>query len=114
MTAEKFHSEVMTLKRFFETYCISNGHKCANHYIIVDYKDKKYRFDFNLCNDSFELITYAIERLLECPHEIKPKCRYCPTPCYDKSKYKEVAKIMKYSGIKLGLSKIKQLFTISH
>ncbi|QOG11915.1 nitrous oxide-stimulated promoter family protein [Arcobacter sp. FWKO B] len=110
MTVEKFHTEVMTLKRFFETYCTSKHHNSSSHYILVEYKGQKFKYDFNLCDDSFELITYAIEKLLECPHEIKPRCRSCPSPCYEKSKYKDVAKIMKYSGIKLGLSRIKKIF----
>jgi hypothetical protein len=108
MTLEKFQTEVLTLKRFFETYCQSKNKECSPHYIVVEYKNKHLRYDFMLCDESFELITYAVERLLECPHEDKPKCRNCPNPCYEKARYKEVAKVMKYSGIKLGLSKIRQ------
>jgi hypothetical protein len=46
-------------------------------------------------------------KLQNCPHEIKPRCRKCPTPCYEKQEWKNIARIMKYSAIKLSLGKIK-------
>ncbi|MCK9162194.1 MAG: hypothetical protein GX118_07595 [Arcobacter butzleri] len=110
MTLEKFEQEVLTLKKFFETYCIGKGYECKERNIKTSYKNKEFEFKFFICDKSYELVLYAIDRLLECPHEEKPKCRTCPAPCYEKQKYKEVARVMKYSGIRLGLSKIKRFF----
>ncbi|CUU69450.1 Nitrous oxide-stimulated promoter [Campylobacter hyointestinalis subsp. hyointestinalis] len=53
---------------------------------------------------------YANERLQNCPHGEKPKCRKCPHICYDKNELKYVVKIMKSSGMKLGLNKLKSFF----
>ncbi|NLM99553.1 MAG: hypothetical protein GX170_05965, partial [Campylobacteraceae bacterium] len=43
-------------------------------------------------------------------NEEKPSCRKCPNPCYEKDRWKLLAKIMKYSGMKLGLLKIRKMF----
>ena len=57
-----------------------------------------------------ELINYSFDRLNECPHDIKPRCRTCPSPCYEKQEWKKLSKLMKYSGLQFGLIKIKKLF----
>lgn len=113
MTIEKFRSEVLILKKFFETYCESKNYELNHHYVVVEYNGQRMRFDFHLCDEYFELIIYSIEKLLECPHQDKPRCRNCPTPCYDKQQWKSVAKIMKYSGMKLGVAKIKNFLYIN-
>jgi hypothetical protein len=59
------------------------------------------------------LIDYSIQRLQNCEHDPKPRCRKCPEPCYDKLQWKKVAKVMRYSGIKLGLLNIKNIFTFN-
>ena len=51
-------------------------------------------------------IEYSFGRLLDCPHEIKPRCRTCPNPCYEKQQWKETAQVMRYSGVKLGLRSV--------
>ena len=65
-------------------------------------------------DECLKKIEYSFDRLLACPHEIKPRCRTCPNPCYEKKNWKETAQVMRYSGIKLGLrsvnKKIKSLF----
>ena len=105
MTFEKFESEMDTLKKFFNIYC---NDKHTNQYVKnyeVIYLNKSLEFEANLCEECHILLNYAIQRLQECPHEIKPRCRKCPNPCYDKDKYKQMAKMMRYSGMKLGLTK---------
>ena len=68
--------------------------------------------ELNLCEECHSLISYSFDRLKGCPHEIKPRCRQCPNPCYEKQEWKSLAKIMRYSGIRLGLSKIKNKLRI--
>lgn len=111
MTEEKFKSEVETLKKFFEIHCAKKHENCVEYKKDLKYKSLQFTQTLTLCNDCSNLIAYSFERLYECPHEIKPKCRSCKEPCYEKSKYKAVAKVMKYSGIQLGLSKIKKFFS---
>lgn len=107
MTNDKFISEVETLKKFFTLYC-KDKHPIQNNYMRnLKYKNISHKIELCLCEECSDLINYSIERLEECPHEIKPRCRKCPNPCYEKTKWKKLAKLMRYSGLKLGLLKIK-------
>lgn len=108
MTVEKFNSEVKTLKRFFEFYCDKKHVKQKVLNELITYKEKDLKINLFLCDECKADILYSISRLQECPHEIKPKCRKCPTPCYEKIQWKRTAKVMRYSGIRL---KINSLFT---
>ncbi len=114
MTFEKFENEVNTLKKFFVIYCNDKHTNQKKEAYIVPYLDNSLEFEVSLCEECHNLLQYAISKLQECPHEIKPRCRKCPNPCYDKDKYKQMAKIMRYSGMKLGLTKaakrLKNLF----
>lgn len=106
MEIVKFKEEISTLKRFFEVFCKEkhlDQQKIVKTFI---YKDEKIKIELNMCPECFEKINYSFDRLLECSHEIKPRCRTCPTPCYGKQQWKETAKIMRYSGTRLGLRKI--------
>jgi len=111
MTIEKFESEIETLKKFFVTYCHNRHQNQQEYYRILQYNDKDFEISLKLCNECSDLLNYAYDRLLECPHEIKPRCRTCPSPCYEKDKWKQTAKLMMYSGMKLGLTKIRKFAT---
>ena len=108
MTFEKFSSEIKTLKKFFPIYC-NDKHtgQFSKHYKIF-YQENEINFDISLCKECHNLLYYAITRLQECPNDPKPRCRKCPNPCYDKDKYKQMAKMMRYSGMKLGVTKAAQ------
>ena len=110
----KFKSEIQTLKKFFELYCEGKHDEEQKITKVLDYKNELIEIDLNLCSECLKKIEYSMDRLLTCPHEIKPRCRTCPNPCYEKKQWKETAKVMRYSGIKLGLrsvnKKIKSLF----
>jgi len=118
MEISKFIEETKTLKNFFELYCKNN---CNGTDSLEDktninlcYKEKNIFMELNLCPECLRKIQYSFDKLLDCPHEIKPRCRRCPSPCYEKKQWKETAKVMRYSGIRFGLGsaskKIKELF----
>lgn len=109
----KFKEETQTLKNFFEVYC-ENKHNCSKKIKKeLKYKEQIHTINLKLCDNCIEKIDYCFERLQECPHEEKPRCRSCKNPCYEKRQWKETAKIMKYSGIRLGLSSIKRFLKFS-
>lgn len=112
MTKDKFQQEVSTLKTFFTSYCEDKHEKQKKKIYNLEYKDETFSFELYLCEDCHELISYSFKRLQNCPHEIKPRCRKCPNPCYEKTQWKSLAKIMKYSAIKLGLKKLKKVFSL--
>ncbi len=110
MNEEKFRSEIAVLKEFFEHYCAAKKHNRTLQSIEIEYKESRYSFEVTLCPECFSHILYCVERLQECPHNDKPRCRNCPAPCYGKAEWKFTAKVMRFSGIALGLAGIKNLF----
>jgi len=116
MTNEKFRSEIDTLKKFFEIYCHDKHQDRIMHEgnYNIPYNDTFFKLEVTLCNECNSLLSTSIRNLQNCPHNPKPRCRKCPNPCYEKEDWKAVAKIMKYSGMKLGLGKagarLKKLF----
>ena len=117
MTNEKFTEQVTTLAKFLQTYC---GDKHAlepkreiNLELIYKGENLNNSVRAQLCAECEQLFLYAHERLLGCLHDIKPSCRKCPHPCYEKPRWAQMAKIMRYSGVKLGLVKLKKIFTFS-
>lgn len=110
MNKEKFESEVETLKYFFQTYCDANSHEKESTKIFTcRHKELTCKVEVHLCRECYHLLNYSLIRLQECPYEIKPRCRTCQTPCYEKHEWKRVAKVMRFSGLKLGLLKVKKM-----
>lgn len=107
MTHKKFEEEINTLKNFFECYCKDKHQNHEIRIITIEYQSKIFSLELFLCKECQEAINYSILKLQSCPHEIKPRCRKCPTPCYEKEEWKSTAKIMIYSAVKLSLSKMK-------
>ena len=107
MTTEKFEIEINTLKKFYELYCKDKHENQKCRVELQEYKEQKFFLELSLCPECYDAISYSFDRLQGCPHEIKPRCRTCPAPCYEKQKWKEAARVMKYSAIKLSLGKIK-------
>ena len=109
MTEEKFQSEIDTLNKFFSKYCHDKHENQKTTSYKFKYKNLSFETQTSLCKECHELISYSFERLKECPHEIKPRCRKCPNTCYEKTQWKSLAKLMRYSGIKLGfINKVKK------
>ena len=112
MKTEKFTSETQTLKKFFEIHCKDKHKNQISYFKQLEYNNCIIKVDLELCEECKNLLQYSFDRLIECPHEIKPRCRTCPTPCYEKQEWKKVAKLMRYSGIHLGLTKIKKFLKL--
>ena len=107
MKTEKFETEIDTLKRFYELYCKDKHEFQETKNITLNYNSNSFTLELNLCEDCQKAIDYSFIKLQNCPHEIKPRCRICPNPCYEKQEWKNIARVMKYSAIKLSLGKIK-------
>lgn len=116
MTDEKFINDSETVLKFIQTYCDDKhkGEIKVKESQELVYKDKKLctSVHYNLCDACKNTFEISYKNLQSCPHQEKPSCRKCPKPCYEKPDWKRVAKIMKYSGMKLGLTKLKKFFKI--
>lgn len=112
MSEEKFKSEIETILKFIQIFCDDKHNEDKKETSLdITYHDKKIiNVNFALCSICKETFLYSVERLQECPREPKPRCRVCPSPCYERPQWKYIAKIMRYSGMKLGLLKIKSFF----
>ncbi|BCX79127.1 nitrous oxide-stimulated promoter family protein [Campylobacter sp. 19-13652] len=109
MDSDKFRQEAQTLVKFIQIYCDEkHNDKKLEKSLDISYKDINLTLCTRLCSECDDTLKYALKRLQNCPHEPKPKCRKCKNPCYEKSRYKHMAKIMVYSGVRLGLSKLKK------
>jgi uncharacterized CHY-type Zn-finger protein len=110
MNIEKFENEIETLSKFISIYCNDKHIEKKEYKLSIIYKKTEFNKSAILCSECHNILIYGFNRLKECPHEEKPRCRKCPNPCYEKYYWKKIAKIMRYSGMKLGLLKIKSLF----
>jgi len=114
MTFEKFKNEVGVLEKFFQIYCKDKHEGAYEKEYEITYKNQTLKIKPILCKECHNLLEYSINRLQECPHDPKPRCRKCENPCYEKDKYKQMAKMMRYAGMKLGLTKaakkVKKIF----
>lgn len=110
MTQEKFRQEIDTLQKFFSFYCKEQHQGQKTSQKFINYKNDSFSMEPYLCEECSMLLDYSITKLSLCPHEIKPRCRKCPNPCYDKKEWKSLAKIMRFSGLRLGLIQIRNKF----
>lgn len=112
MSDDKFIDQISTAVKFIQIYCDDKHKNDIKNRAELNliYKDRNLDtiLTYNLCKECENLVFYVYERLQNCPHEQKPKCRKCPKTCYEKSRYKQMAKIMMSSGTKLGLTKLAQ------
>jgi len=113
LDSNKFKSEVETLEKFFSLYCLDNHHKRESREYSIKYNELFLEYKISLCKECHNLLSYALQRLRECPHEEKPRCRKCPAPCYDKEQWRAVGKLMRYSGIQFGLVKVKSILGLT-
>ena len=116
MTNEKFIHDTTTVLKFIQIYC-DDKHKDTQKKEGLQslvYREKKLDIDitYHLCSVCKNTFLLSYQKLQECPHEEKPSCRKCPKPCYERPDWKHVAKIMKHSGMKQGIIKLKKLLKI--
>lgn len=113
MKDEKFLKDTKVLLDFISIYCQDKHEEeiKSEKELEIIYNEKKLgKIKYTLCSECENNFLYSYERIQQCPHEEKPRCRKCYNPCYEKSKWKSLAQIMRYSGMKKGLTKIKGIF----
>ena len=114
MNKEKLLSDTQTLHRFIQLHCDKKHHDVPKKKgaLEVSFKEEALcELPYHICEECETLFIYAYGRLKNCPHEHKPSCRKCPDPCYEKPMWKKMAKVMMFSGMQLGLTKLRKLFS---
>jgi hypothetical protein len=52
-----------------------------------------------LCQDCYDLLDYARERLTRCPYQVgKTPCARCPIHCYQPAMRERIRAVMRYAG----------------
>lgn len=113
MKTEKFENDTRIVHKFIQLYCDKNHTEAAKdrRELLLSYHDANLgKIEYNLCETCEQTLLYSHQRLLKCPHDEKPKCRKCQNPCYEKTQWKTLAKIMRYSGMQMGLLRVKKMF----
>ena len=111
MRFDKYSQELTTLTTFVSHYCRDKHRhhpKYARQIPVCYNGESAEAIGTMLCDECMETVLYGIERLEGCPFEEKPKCRKCADPCYERPMWKRIAAIMRYSGMKLGLTKLRK------
>ncbi len=104
MDQTKYESEAEILRSFIKIYCDGQGHQNQQ---IKSFPCKA--SEERLCQECQVLLQYSLERLQACSYAEKPRCRKCATPCYGKKEWKSLAKIMRYSGLQVGVLRVKKM-----
>lgn len=52
-----------------------------------------------LCRECAGLLRYAVGRLARCPYDPKPKCKHCPTHCYNAGNRARIREVMRFAGM---------------
>ena len=116
MTKEKFIYDSETVLKFIQYFCDHkhNDEEKIKDLLRLNYnnEDLHQEITYNLCKECEHTLLYSYEKLQDCPFQDKPSCRKCKEPCYERIQWKKSAKIMKYSGMQLGLVKIRKMFKI--
>lgn len=111
MTRDKLANDSQTLHRFLQLHCDKEHNdvpKKEGTLQVRFHEENICEVPYRLCEECETLFLYAYERLRNCTQEPKPSCRKCLNPCYEKPVWKKMAKIMRYSGMRLGLTKMRQ------
>jgi hypothetical protein len=104
MKKEKLIEDTHILHQFITMYCVHQ------HKEVLKKEGSVEMLSYTLCEECEHVLHYAHARLCECPHDPKPSCRKCHKPCYEREMWKKMARVMMYSGMRLGLTKMRKLF----
>lgn len=98
--SSKEESDIRTLMRFIEIYCRENhpGERAPFSFRKLDLGETEKK-EILLCPDCTKLLAYGLTMRLKCPHDPKPMCKKCETPCYHRDYRSKIREVMKFSGL---------------
>jgi hypothetical protein len=100
--SEKEKTDIRILIKFVSIFCRENHRreKTPFSFRLFDIQGFSKEEVF-LCPECHRLLTYGLTMRVKCPHDPKPMCKKCQTPCY-RGDYKEkIREVMKFSGMYL-------------
>ena len=100
--ANKGQTDIRTLMKFVAIYCSKThaGEKISFSFRKFSMKEIQKNMIL-LCPECTKLLTYGLTMRLKCPHDPKPMCKKCETPCYHGEYRSKIREVMKFSGMYL-------------
>jgi hypothetical protein len=100
---ERVRRDIKLLARFMEIYCDNNHADRLKYPLKPRGPIRSYMQGMSpeLCLECSKLLLHAAAKTAMCPYDPKPKCKKCPTHCYDKRYREEIRKVMRFSGMYL-------------
>jgi len=96
----KEKADIGTLMKFVGIFCREKheGEKAPFTFKSYDVKQIESK-EIGLCPECTRLLTYGLTMRLKCPHDPKPMCKKCETPCYHGEYKEKIREVMKFSGM---------------
>jgi hypothetical protein len=100
--SSKGKTDIRTLMKFVAIYCRKNhpGEKIPFSFRKSGAKEIE-KNGILLCPECSKLLAYGLTMRLRCPHNPKPMCKKCETPCYHGEYKSKIREVMKFSGMYL-------------
>jgi len=100
--SKKEKADIRTLMKFVTLYCREHHHgeKVPFSFRNLDIREIEEK-DIPVCRDCTRLLTYGLTMRLKCPHDPKPMCKKCETPCYHGDYKAKIREVMTFSGMYL-------------
>ena len=100
--SRKERSDIRTLMRFTSIFCRENHKGQGKPFTFTGFDMEGLGAkDACLCPDCTRLIRYALAKRLRCPHDPKPMCKQCVTPCHGGEYREKIRAVMRFSGLYL-------------
>jgi hypothetical protein len=98
--SQKEVNDIRTLIKFVGIYCRErhDGKKAPFLFKLLDMREITKK-EISLCMDCARLLTYGLTMRLKCPHDPKPMCKKCESPCYHGDYKSKIREVMKFSGM---------------
>lgn len=98
--SEKEKKDIQVLIRFVHIFCREEHGEHEKTPFSVSFEEVAPLIDegIALCQSCSDLLTYGIRKRVQCPHDPKPMCKKCETPCYSGSYKEGIREVMRFSG----------------
>jgi len=100
--SRKEKTDIRTLMRFVAIYCRKKHPGGKTPFSFTKFGTEEIEKNQTLlCQDCTRLLTYGLTMRLKCPHDPKPMCKKCETPCYHGEYKSKIREVMRFSGLYL-------------
>jgi hypothetical protein len=98
--SDKERGDIRTLLRFIGIYCRENHGGEKKPFSSKNLDEREIGgTELPLCEACSKLLNYGLTMRMKCPHDPKPMCKKCGTPCYHDAYRSKIREVMRFSGI---------------